>query len=1268
MRALYQGDSNIMPSQFRKILLAGTALVAVAAFSAPAQAVVEDHQVVGATTWASAGTQAQVALDGTDALFGDNVDITATTTLTVTNNTIANDGSVNTNTFALGTVTNSANTGALMVTTGTTATLAVTLDSVDVTGNVTFKNHNAANAQTNVVVTDDLTVGDVLAITNAQATTNGKTVTVDVGGDLVVTGATTVTGAVGAGGGANASLSVAGSTVTFGGGIALTDATGTATLTLNGTALQTVTGDIDGATNKGAVVISNTSAAGVTFLGELGVGATLKTITLSANTTGATATFGSDVFTASGLVIGDGGGTVDAYTVNFNTTGGDIDVQGIVDGAATDTATVNITGGNTVTTNAAWGGGALIEAVTLSGTGTELVTGAALTATKTTVGAGSILTTGGAVTGAIDISGALGTVALGDNFGVTGAIDNTSGSSGVGVLTSASTIGNTSTVGGAVGATNALQSVTLTGAGTFAFSNTVRAATIEATTDGGVISFANNVTGDVHLSADATVTLASGRSITGDVDNTAGIDSKGTLAITANATNTIFGDVGATHSLKEITIAGTGVAAFGSTVNADDVTFNGATTATFAGDVLTANGIDFNNQDGTVTFSDTASLTGNVLDSAAGKGTVEFSGNSTVVGNLGSGGTGIEAVNFNGGTDDVVTISGTIVATTLTVNGVGSVGAAGNVTGNLAFSADGAFGLAAGKTITGSVDNTTGADGAGTLAFAGNGTLTGTFGATDALKALTLNGTGTAGTNGVGTLVSLGTIVPNMIAADDTALNGNTLAVTGTVAVAANQTINTTINSAITGGLVLTGGNITATGNVTVNANSFVDITFDTSDFIANGATFKIIDGTGGVGVATLVPANITDNSFLLSFEQDAPGGADLIVHVERPLLATVSSTTNGDAVGAALDSLGIGGGDEILAIQTNLNTAETAAEVDEILESLVPTVDGGAFVAMLSMGGQTQGIIDTRMAALYSRDGMTGMAAGASGNGGSYWAQGYGHGGVQELQGDIDGYHSATWGGAMGVDTIEFFDRASVGFAVNYGRTIVRSENVNTTTTTLDNIGVHLYGNVDSWWKMFVDGQVGYAYNKIASERHNIGLLNDTAQADYQSNQYMAKIALGRNFAATGGMTLTPSASAAYTRLDTAGYIESEAGGASLIVAPSAISSLDLGGRLQAAWRLKYAGMGGYNMPSDDVIKPSLHVGYYYDAIGDTIEHTATFVGGGSSFTATGSKPAQGRLNAGAGLSFTTSSDWGLSANYDYDYKTGYNAHSGVVRLISYF
>jgi outer membrane autotransporter protein len=332
------------------------------------------------------------------------------------------------------------------------------------------------------------------------------------------------------------------------------------------------------------------------------------------------------------------------------------------------------------------------------------------------------------------------------------------------------------------------------------------------------------------------------------------------------------------------------------------------------------------------------------------------------------------------------------------------------------------------------------------------------------------------------------------------------------------------------------------------------------------------------------------------------------------------------------------------------------------VLESVVTTVDGGAQVAALSVGGQVQGIVDQRMAAVHMGGGLTGMAAGASANGATMWLQGYGQAAEQDLRDDIAGYEADTWGGAVGVDTTKLISNGVIGLAFNYGNTEVDSDNVNTTSTDVDNYGVTLYSNVDLGQQMFFNGQIGYAYNDIEIVRHDVGGAGlASANGDTDSSQYSARLALGRDYAAGNGAILTPVVSAAYTHLETEGYTETGSL-ADLTVADEDADVFNLGVAVNAGWNLKNS--------DGSTTKPSVHVGYTYDAVGDRVQTTSSFAGdpAAATFVTQGADPARSTFNAGAGITWMTTANWDLSAAYDYQAKEDFDAHNGMVRATAQF
>ncbi len=198
-------------SSIKKVLLAGTALVAVAAFSQQAKAATQ--VLTGPGTWASAGT-----FGGTN--LGDASDAAATNAvtlggfaLTVTNNGTAADTAATFNTFTLGAVDNNTGTGAINVTQSALGTapanpLAVTISTVTNTGGtagtMTILSNNAAETagvgqNVTVGITTSLALGGALTITNGDTTSTGSTTSLTVGTTTTVGGITTLTGGAAAG-------------------------------------------------------------------------------------------------------------------------------------------------------------------------------------------------------------------------------------------------------------------------------------------------------------------------------------------------------------------------------------------------------------------------------------------------------------------------------------------------------------------------------------------------------------------------------------------------------------------------------------------------------------------------------------------------------------------------------------------------------------------------------------------------------------------------------------------------------------------------------------------------------------------------------------------------------------------------------------------------------------------------------------------------------------------------------------------------------------
>jgi len=600
-------------STAKKILLAGTALVAVSAFGAQAQAANVPQTLTGATTWASTGLHTNATTDGTTAVAGDDVN-TATFLLTVTNNGTANDGSANLNTFALGAVTGT--TGGLKTDVGSANDLAVTIGSVALSGAapVTITNATTPTQANTTSVTGALSTGGALAVTNAGGAT--KAVTLTVGGNTTVTGTTTVTAGTAAG--ATSTLTVNGATNVFTGAVTLNDGTGsTAQLVLgSGATSDTFTGGLIGsAAGHGTLTLQGANAitgnVGATSLALINDTASTGTASIS-GTTGATTVTnaGAGTLTLSGAVT--------ATNLNENGAGGTINLNA---GGANTIGTANFGADGTIALGTAAGTISGNVTTTTTNTGTLQLNAAAGTQTiGGTVGSSTLLlkeVDGGATgnvsstfTGAVDATLlkvlGTGTVTLNaaganligtTNFAGDGTVSLATGGTLTGNVTTATTntgtltLAGTETVTGTVGTSSKLLKEIKAGAGNASITQSANATTLlfngANTVD--LEGAANNI-GTVDFNSTlGTLKLDAGASLTGNIDNTGATGGALTLV---SGTQTVTGTVGATHAIGAITAATNlaDVDTFTSTVNAASIT-GGAGSLVFQGAVNTSGNV-----------------------------------------------------------------------------------------------------------------------------------------------------------------------------------------------------------------------------------------------------------------------------------------------------------------------------------------------------------------------------------------------------------------------------------------------------------------------------------------------------------------------------------------------------------------------------------------------------------------------------------------------------------------------------------------------------
>ncbi len=622
--------------------------------------------------------------------------------------------------------------------------LSVSTGTVNVTGNITMGDVNDDFTFTGSGILNiggNMTGGTFTASTstvdynNAGAQTVGNytyyNLNLSGSGTKTLNGTATVTNLLTAGGGttldmANTNLSVGALT----GSGNITNASGAA-----GNRTLSVTGNTSPAAYSG--IISNGTATSVSLtksgngtLNLTGINTYTGVTTINAGVLavpsiengGVAGNMGAASGAAGNIVLGGGTLRYTGFTAstnrNFTLTAGTTSTIEITQAAET----LTISGASTATTGA----------LTKSGAGTLVLTGANLYTGTTTITAGTLQhgVNNALASGAVTVNG--GTWDIGTFTDAVGAVTLTSGtiSGTTGIITGASytvSSGDISAIlAGAVSLNKTTNgTVTLSGLNTYTGTTTITAGTLSINSIQNVSGGASAI-GAPTTAGNGTISLASGTSVlryTG-----AGHSSNRIIATTTD------GSIIDASGTGTLTLSG-GITSGGGN---DDLELTGTGVGIMNGAIVTGSGALDKTGTGSWTFGAANTYTGTTTVSA---GSLEYAINNAIS-------TG--AVTVSGGTLDIKTFtdavgavtltSGNILGTTGTLTGTSYAVQSGNITANLA-----GAGATLTKTTTGTVtmsgNNTfTGAKtlSAGTL-IAGSTTALGTTAASVALNGATLN-------------------------------------------------------------------------------------------------------------------------------------------------------------------------------------------------------------------------------------------------------------------------------------------------------------------------------------------------------------------------------------------------------------------------------------------------------------------------------------------------------------------------------------------------
>ena len=613
---------------------------------------------------------------------------------------------------------------------------------------------------------------------------------------------------------------------------------------------------------------------------------------------------------------------------------------------------------------------------------------------------------------------------------------------------------------------------------------------------------------------------------------------------------------------------------------------------------------------------------GGITSTAANTASILFNNSSTVTGFVGQVGTTFLDIDA-GANGTIVTFSGPVFSTTFSVAGTGTVNFNGGFTSNtgstMDFAGDGFINVGAGQTVIAAITNSAGAQ-TGTLTLNANSIVDGAVGAASGLKQITVAGGNALITGQVNSgIYTLGT---------------NTLNVAVAFAIPTAGILNTTIFSA------LDYGQVVPVGAASIGATVQVNVTV--TGLIAVGNNFDIVAATSGTDGSVV---NVTSNTANYAFSANpTTNGLVRITVTAVPLVVVPPDVIPPDVI-PVIDDLPP---EEIPAAIAQLAPGTTS--LNSPLEGFRATQRfANGLLAQLDCDeerNEERRIARRDNAAICQSDDRRAR----------FWATAAGFFGDQDNAGMLEGYDFDTYGGVAALD-ISLGDRMHTGIALTYMSTSLDASVYDNRSDIESYLATAFLGYAPGDW--FLRGSVTYGIDDYSDTRHIFFTgVDATARADYDGDQFTALGATGYHFRSDDGLTVfTPNVRLQYTELHVDGYTEAGAGDLNLIVNAQDYEFFQSGLGAKLAHDVIYA--------DGDVLRPEVHVNWLHSFNDELMQNTATFTGGGGSFTIDGMTSGTDMYEVGGGVTLYDASAWSLEGVYDYQWQAdGYAAHRALITL----
>ncbi len=454
---------------------------------------------------------------------------------------------------------------------------------------------------------------------------------------------------------------------------------------------------------------------------------------------------------------------------------------------------------------------------------------------------------------------------------------------------------------------------------------------------------------------------------------------------------------------------------------------------------------------------------------------------------------------------------------------------------------------------------------------------------------------------------------------DVTIADSSTVTINGDRSIDGGFTSNGTLNFdldvnslAVDGDTVLGAGsvvNIATTQITQADIGVAIDVITETGSFTDNGAAINVID-----------------DDFLIDYEVTV---GSIVVTPTAADLSAVSSDANINAFGGALD-------DAVAAallptgIFDALNGSASAADFEATALSLLPSINEGVTREIF----ETQNAADSYINERLQSEGSLGL-----------WGQLLGRTANRDAENtSVLGYDADAFGFALGLD-FGAGENVRIGIAYSYADIDVDQDGAGQEESQINASQISAYFGYNGE-SVFVNGQIGYSFSDVDSSRTGAaGPISGAFDVDGFRGQVNAGLELGGD-----KLSFQPFIGLNYANLSSDSYTET--GGLALDVDAGDVDYFE--GKIGA--RVATQSDGGFSLRAN--------LAYAYDFAGDARTFDLNFAGAGAPFRLVSTDGEESRFEFGAGIGFGKVDGLSLGLEYQGEIASGYNSHSGLLRL----